>query len=299
MRAALPAFAWRIQKDEPLARHCTWGLGGLAEVYIEVETVEELKAVQQYCRQEKIPVLLLGWGSNILFPDEGVKGCILRLCGDFEAIEFRGTEVRAGAGVHLPRLAIKCAEKGLAGVESLAGVPGTVGGALVMNAGTPRGAIGDVVKSVDVLYRDGSLITLTRDKVQFGYRHSSLAGQVIVSAVLSLKPADEKEIKKRIKEELDHRQKTQPLGTKNAGSVFQNPPNDHAGRMIEAAGLKGFALGRVRVSPKHANFIENTGGATAKEMLSLIHHIQEAVKEKFGVELELEVKLVKQAEVLP
>jgi UDP-N-acetylmuramate--alanine ligase len=289
---AVPALATRVKAEEPLARHCTWAIGGPAELYIEIETLGELRGVQAFCRNERVPFFILGWGSNVLLPDEGLRGVVVRLRGEFEKIDINGERVTVGAGVHLPKLAKRCAEKSLSGTEALAGVPGTVGGALMTNAGTPRGVIGDVVDSVSVLNPDGTTQTLMRDQLDLRYRHSNLNGRWVVSASLVLKPSNNGDALQKMKAELEMRAKTQPLGTKNVGSVFKNPPNDFAARLIEAAGLKGHREGRVRVSPKHANFIENVGGATAKEALALIHRIQNTVKDKFGVDLVLEVNVV-------
>lgn len=289
---AVPALQGRLKAEEPLSRHCTWAIGGPAELYIELQNIAELKGVQTFCHQEKVPIFILGWGSNVLLPDAGLRGVVVRLRGDFERIEFNGTRVHVGAGVHLPKLARRCAEKSLSGTEALAGVPGTVGGALVTNAGTPRGVIGDVVESVEILNSDGTTATLTREDLGLTYRHSNLNGRWVVSASLQLKQSHNGDVEEKIKHELDMRAKTQPLGTKNVGSVFKNPPNDFAARLIEAAGLKGKQKGRVRFSPKHANFIENTGGATAKEALELIELAKATVKEKFNVALELEVNVI-------
>ncbi len=294
IKAAVPSLDGRIKSEEPLSRHSTWGIGGPAEVFVEVHNVGELNGVTRFCRERKISTLILGWGSNVLLPDEGIRGCVLRLRGDFEAVHFDGNQVRLGAGVHLPKLSKRCAEKGLAGTEALAGIPGTIGGALVMNAGTPRGVIGDVLVSADILNEDGSVSTLAKDKIRFGYRESSLAGSCIVGAVLNLKFSTDQQVQERIATELTHREKTQPLGTKNAGSVFRNPPQDYAARLIEAAGLKGQSIGGMRVSPKHANFFENTGGGTAKDALALVEFVRSTVKEKFNIELQLEVKIVRQ-----
>lgn len=289
---ALPRMGSRLKLEEPLARHTTWAIGGPAEVYAEVHNLEELRTVQSVCQELGVPMFLLGWGSNILLPDEGLRGCVIRLRGEFESIQFNGTKVKVGGGVHLPRLANIVANRNLSGTEALAGVPGTVGGALMTNAGTPRGVIGDVVESVEVLEKDGKTRVLGKNEFQLGYRESSLVDKWIIAAELALKLSDNGAAKEKIKEELAHREKTQPLGTKNVGSVFKNPPNDFAARLIEAAGLKGKQFGHVRFSPKHANFMENTGGATAREVKDLIATAQRMVKEKFDVELELEVKII-------
>ncbi len=292
-----PELAERIKHEEPLSRHCTWAIGGPAEAYVEVQKAAELKNVMAWCRERSIPIFFLGWGSNVLLPDEGLRGVVIRLRGEFESIEFDGDRVRVGAGVHLPKLAKACVDKGLAGVEALAGVPGTVGGALMTNAGTPRGVIGDVVQTVDIIQPDGNVKTISRDQIDLQYRQSNLKGQWIVGASLLLKLSDNGAAKERLKWELQSREKTQPLGTKNVGSVFRNPEGDYAARLIEAAGLKGKAFGPIRFSPKHANFIENTGGATAKDALKLIRLAQTTVKEKFNIDLHPEVIVVEQPPV--
>jgi UDP-N-acetylmuramate--alanine ligase len=290
--SALPKLGPRLKLAEPLARHTTWAIGGPADVYAEVHNLEELKTVQSICRAMNVPIFILGWGSNVLLPDEGIRGCVIRLRGEFETIQFNGNKVKVGGGVHLPRLANICANRNLSGTEALAGVPGTVGGALMTNAGTPRGVIGDVVESVEVLEADGKTKIIPKAELRLGYRSSNLLGRWIIGAELLLQPSTNGGSKEKIKEELTHREKTQPLGTKNVGSVFKNPPNDHAARLIEAVGLKGKAVGRVRFSPKHANFMENTGGASAKEVLALMSEAQKLVKQKFGVDLEPEVKII-------
>ena len=292
--ATFPAMAKRIKAEEPLSRHSTWAIGGPAEAFVEIHNEDELQSLLKWCQDEHQPFFILGWGSNVLLPDEGLRGVVARLRGDFESIRFDGARVRVGAGVHLPKLAKAAVEKGFAGVEALAGVPGTVGGALMTNAGTPRGVIGDVVASVRILNRNGSISSVDRGNIDLGYRRSSLVGCWIVSADLQLLPSDNGSAKKRLQEELSSRAKTQPLGTKNVGSVFRNPSGDHAARLIEAAGLKGKTVGRMRFSPKHANFIENLGGATAKNAMQLIDLAQSSVKEKFNIQLHPEVIVVQQ-----
>jgi UDP-N-acetylenolpyruvoylglucosamine reductase len=298
LEQAFPALNGRIKNEEPLSRHATWGIGGPAEAFVDVHTRAEFVDIVAWCRVHRQPLFILGWGSNVLLPDAGLRGVVIRLRGDFESIRFEKNHAWVGAGVHLPKLSKAAAEQGLSGVEALAGVPGTVGGALITNAGTPRGVIGDVLNSVDVLERDGTVTTLNLDQIELSYRHTNLAGKFILSAGLRLSPDDKAIVTSRMKQDLESRAKTQPLGTKNVGSVFRNPPNDHAARLIEAAGLKGKAIGRMRFSPKHANFIENTGGATAANALELIRTAKQTVKEKFHVDLTPEVIVVTQPEPL-
>ncbi|MCG3205923.1 MAG: UDP-N-acetylmuramate--L-alanine ligase [Elusimicrobia bacterium] len=295
---AFPQFGSRLKAEEPLNRHSTWGIGGPAECFIETHTFLELQSLYKWCKEKHHPFFILGWGSNVLLPDQGLRGVVARLRGEFENIEFNGNNVHVGAGVHLPKLAKACVQKGLEGVEALAGVPGTVGGALMTNAGTPRGVIGDVLSSVHILTPEGEITTLRRHQIDLKYRSSSLMGHWVISAELSLRPSTNGQAAQRLKEELALREKTQPLGTKNVGSVFRNPNGDFAARLIEASGLKGKTFGKMRFSPKHANFIENTGGATAKNALELILLAQTTVKEKFNIDLHPEVIVVTQPKPL-
>jgi UDP-N-acetylmuramate dehydrogenase len=231
----------------------------------------------------------IGNGSNLLVADGGVRGVVARLRGDFEALSFEGERVAAGAAVFLPALARQCAERGLAGAEGLMGIPGTVGGGLMTNAGTSEGALGDVVEWVEVLGPDGDFHTPRGPELVFTYRHSNLAGRWVASVGLKLRRGDGTGIMARARRLLDRRAATQPLGAFNCGSVFKNPPGDFAARLIETAGLKGRVLGGARVSPKHANFIENTGRATARDVMDLIRLIRHTVYDAHGVRLELEV----------
>jgi len=292
IRAALPNLGKRLKTDEILSRHCTWAIGGPADIFVEVHNLKELKTIVDICHREKAAVFFLGWGSNVLLPDEGLRGCVIRLRGEFESIQIDGTYVKVGAGVHLPKLAKLCAKANLSGAEAMAGVPGTVGGALMSNAGTKRGAIGDVIEEVQILTPSGDVSALSKDRIDLRYRWSNLTNYWIIGATLKLKSVANGHIWEAIKEELEYRQKTQPLGTKNVGSVFKNPPNDFSARLIEAVGLKGHQIGRLRFSPKHANFIENLGGGTAKDALELIAFAQRKVKQEFNVDLLPEVRII-------
>lgn len=217
---------------------------------------------------------------------------MVRLRGDFEQVQFRSSSARAGAGVYLPTLVKQCAERGLGGAEPLVGVPGTVGGALVMNAGTRDLEIGAIVESAEVLDESGKLEVLPADRIRFKYRKSSLDGSAICFATLRLKPGNRDEFLEAIQKFISHRLKTQPIGTLNCGSVFRNPEGGFAAELIERAGLKGTKRGQAQISPKHANFIVNCGGATAEDVKGLIAEARRTVKEKFGVELEPEVRMV-------
>lgn len=275
--------------NEPLSRHTTWGIGGPADFFIEVQNRKGLAQLLDWAKERNVPLFPIGQGSNLLVSDKGLRGAVVRLRGEFEEMRFDGPLVEAGAGVMLPPLARAAAERGLSGAEPFVGIPGTVGGALMTNAGTPEGDIGRLVEAVEILDESGEIKRLEKKDVAFSYRHSSLAGAFVLSATLRLTPGVAAEIAARTEAQKTRRAERQPLGTKNCGSVFKNPPDDHAARLIEAAGLKGRVQGGARISPKHANFIENTGGATAEDVRALIDAAKTAVKEKFNVTLELEV----------
>ena len=265
--------------------------GGL---FCKAAAIEELQKIYRFALNNKIPFLILGGGSNVLIGDKGFAGIVARLTGDFCEHKFRNETVYAGAGDRIAALVNDCTEKGLSGLEGLAGIPGTIGGALISNAGTSLGWIEDAVKDVEVLSASGKVRRLSREKIKFFYRSSNLEGKIVVGAVFHLKKAPKNDIVNKITELMRRRQETQPTGTWNAGSVFKNPPEDSAGRLIEACGLKGLAFGGAEVSGKHANFIINNGSAKASDVRALIAAVHTKVKEKFGIELDLEIKLIGQ-----
>lgn len=275
---------------EPLSRHTTWGIGGPADFYVEVENRAALDRLVTWAADHGVPLWPIGQGSNLLVGDRGVRGVVTRLRGEFEAFHFEEDgRINAGAGVLLPQLSRACAERGLTGAEPFAGIPGTLGGGLMTNAGTPEGDLGSLVEEVLTLDADGRERLLTKKDLRFGYRRSNLTDHWVLSARLKLRPGDRNDILASVEKQLKRRAERQPLGTKNCGSVFKNPPGDHAARLIEAAGLKGTRVGDARISPKHANFIENLGRASAGEVHTLLALVQKTVREKCGVDLELEV----------
>ena len=280
--------------DELLSRHTTFRIGGPADFYLELESVQRLKALSEFAQNHRVPVTYLGWGSNLLVLDGGIRGIVARFRGEFERIDFLdGGRVRAGAGVRLPTLVTECAEQGLGGAESLVGVPGTIGGALVMNAGTREGEIGPLVESVLCFDPDrGEERRIPATELRFEYRRSNLEGRVILAAELRLKAGSKVDILKRVRQLQERRRKTQPIHTFNVGSTFKNPPGRFVAQMIEQAGLKGSRCGGARVSEKHANFFENEGTATARDVLSLVEKVRAEIRSRFGVELELEMKVV-------
>jgi UDP-N-acetylmuramate dehydrogenase len=288
LRAACPA----LKTQEPLSQHTSLAIGGPADFYADVHTLPELIALRRVSQSLGLPVFFLGAGSNLLVSDRGIRGLVIHLQGDFRRVEFNGTKVKVGAGVLMPTLAKQAADHGLAGVESLIGVPGTIGGGLVMNAGTREGWLGSVVSSVQVLGDSLQVESKAPIELAFEYRHSNLEGQWVVGGELTLKSDDPASIMKRIDSLLQYRTRTQPLTTSNCGSVFKNPAEGPAAQWIEKAGFKGTAVGGARVSDRHANFIINEGQATAKDVGELISRIQKKVQDEFKVRLEPEVKMV-------
>ena len=290
LRKSLPT----ARLDEPLARYTTFKIGGPADVFVEARTQAEVLAALRAARAAAVGVFVLGWGSNVLIGDRGVRGLVLRLAGDFETIEFpEGGRVRAGAAARVPQLVVACARRGLSGLEPVVGVPGTVGGALAMNAGTREGEIGPLVSAIEAVELGSArLIRLSRPRLAFAYRRGPLDGLLALSAELELKAADKGDIMAAVTRYQQKRAQTQPIHTLNVGSIFKNPPGRFAARMIEELGLKGHASGGARVSPTHANFIENFAGAKASDVLALVDLIRERVRAAFGVTLELEMRVV-------
>ena len=293
LRRLLP----QARLGEPLSRHSTFHIGGPADAFVAPHDEEQLKSLYGFARERGLPVFLIGRGSNLLVRDGGIRGIVARLRGAFEAIEFPGGGlVRAGAGAPLPQLVLECAERGLAGAEPLVGVPGTVGGALVMNAGTREGEIGALARRVRVFEPERlEGLWLEAPELSFSYRRSSLENRIILVGELKLNAGEKRDILQRVQRQQQRRQQTQPIHTFNVGSVFKNPPGLFAAKLIEEAGLKGLRRGGAKVSELHANFIENDRGATAADVLALIDVVREKVRERSGLALELEVKVVGEA----
>lgn len=280
--------------DEPLAKYTTFRIGGPADLFVEIKDAAELAALMGLAKELKRPVMFIGFGSNLLVRDGGVRGIVARLSGEFEKIEFLdGDRVLAGAAVRIPALVIACAEKGLCGDEPLVGVPGTVGGALVMNAGTREGEIGPLVVEVDCFDpKPLAVAKISAKELEFHYRKSNLEGRIVLRCVLQLKRGDKVDIMKRVQQHQRKRLQTQPIHTYNVGSTFKNPPGKFVAQLIEEAGLKGMSVGGARISPMHANFIENFANAKASDVLELVAFVQAKIKKSLGLDLELEMKVV-------
>lgn len=286
-----------VVTDEPLSRYTSYRLGGPADIFVTPRTIDEVGVVVQIAAEAGVPVTVIGGGSNLLIADAGVRGVVVRIGRGLNRIEITEAEelVRVECGAPFPRLAKMAAQHGLAGLEFAGGIPGTVGGALTMNAGAHADSIGDVVESVTVFDENGEQKVLDHAQMQFSYRMSRLqteTGLVAVKARLRLKAGEPKEIQRKMRAYLMRRRQSQPLGTYNAGSVFKNPVNDYAGRLLELSDCKGMTEGDAIVSPVHANFIINQGEATAEDVRRLIGRVQGRVHERFGVRLEPEVRML-------
>ncbi|MGI6131456.1 MAG: UDP-N-acetylmuramate dehydrogenase [Bacillota bacterium] len=287
-------YGGKVMLNEPMKRYTSFHIGGPADALVEPHDVEALQRVLQWAWNEGLPVFVLGNGTNLLVADEGIRGVVVRVGPGLDDISFEGAYVRAGAGVNLPVLARECAERGLAGLEWAVGIPGSLGGALTMNAGAYSHTVGDVTREVRMIGLDGTFSVKTGEEMQFTQRSSRLShGDVIAyQALLALRHADPDEIRARTAGYMKDRKIKQPLHMPSAGCVFQNPSGRGAGRYIDAAGLKGLRVGGAEVSQVHANFIVNIGGASARDVLILMGVIRRTVYEKFGVDLVPEVRVV-------
>ena len=286
----------KLALNEPMARHTSWRIGGPADRYYQPADLEDLGVFLSQLPEGE-PLFWLGLGSNLLVRDAGIRGTVIATSGMLNEIDFvEGQRIRAEAGVSCAKVARFGARAGLTGAEFLAGIPGTLGGALAMNAGAFGGETWNIVTGVETLDRRGQFHRRTPDEYQIGYRSvRGPAGEWFVAAQLQLVEGDAEAAQARIKELLAKRGETQPTQLPNAGSVFRNPEGDFAARLIEACGLKGACEGAACVSEKHANFIINTGGATALQVETLIQRVADTVAREQGVQLEREVHIVGEA----
>lgn len=303
----LADFGEIVRENQPLAPLTYFGVGGPARWMVSPRSVDQLAEVVRRCRREDVDVYVLGEGANLLVGDGGVDGVVIRLHAPaFKKAGWEpdrdvpggpadrdpdGVAVEAGAGLSMGRLTLDSVGRGLTGLECMAGIPGSLGGIIRMNAGGRFGQISDVVRGVTVLDEAGRVRRLGRDEVGFSYRHTELGGSIVVGATLALRPDDRARVRKRYDEIWAYKKQSQPLADYSAGCVFKNPPKDSAGRLIDQAGLKGYAIGGASVSERHANFIVVAKGGRARDVFTLIGTIRRRVAERFGVELELEVQV--------
>ena len=294
-------FKGEIKRYEPLSKHTSFAIGGPADVLASPVNLDDLAALLKEIKRQGVKYFVLGGGTNLLVRDGGFRGVAINLQHlgeigierEFRSVGGVFVAVKAQAGVPLPRFYFFATEQGLTGLEFAAGIPGTVGGAVSMNAGTAAGEIGDVIESVTLISSDGVVVTRGREEMGFGYRTANVpAGHLVVDARFTLRRGDREKIKTQVKELMDQRKQRQPWGMPSAGSVFKNPREESAGKLIESAGLKGRTVGGAQVSEKHANFIVNIGRATARDVLQLMEIVQQTVFEARGVRLEPEIKII-------
>ncbi len=281
-----------VEKNYPLGKNTWFGLGGNADYLIQPRNIDQLADVIRRCRENNLPLWVLGFGSNLLVQDEGVRGAVVKLAGsDFAGVEFNADSLTAGAGAELNKLVFDCVRKGLGGLESLAGVPGSIGGAVKMNAGGHFGDVGSAVEAVTLMDNEGKIFEKAKPELSFDYRSTNITTKFILGAKIRLYESDPQQLLKILKEVWIYKKSTQPFNTRNAGCIFKNPRGMSAGAMIDRAGLKGTKIGGAVVSEKHANFITAENGCKSGDVIALIEKVRKKIKEKFGVELELEIEI--------
>jgi UDP-N-acetylmuramate dehydrogenase len=291
MTDSIEDFSEILQRDAELASHTWLKLGGRADYLFTPRDRDELIAVVKCCHSNSIPVRILGCGSNVFVSDEGYRGAVIRVVEPLlSTVTINGTCVTAEAGALLSHVVSASVRAGLAGIETLVGIPGTLGGAIAGNSGGRHGDIGEVVTRITVCSSDGTITERSGDELTFSYRHSSITDLLILSAELQLREDDSAELTQRMKKTWIMKRATQPLADQSAGCIFRNPRGLSAGALIEQCGLKGLAVGKASISDRHANFIVTQSGATSADVRQLIDRVQAAVAEKFGVDLELEIR---------
>lgn len=285
-----------IKKEENMSKHTSFKVGGNADIFIKIATIDELKYILQYTKKNNIPLTVIGNGSNILVKDSGIRG--ITICLDFTKIEIQEKEdkvfIEVGAGVKLAMLAVILQKKGIAGFEFASGIPGTIGGAIRMNAGAYGKEMKEIVKLVTYIDEEGNIKTEENEFMDFSYRHSRFKEkqEIIIGCTLQLEKENPDKIKEKMDEYKKLRIEKQPIDMPSAGSTFKRGTNFISAQLIDEAGLKGYSIGGAQVSLKHAGFIVNTGNATAEDILNLIDYVIKVVYEKFGKILELEVEVI-------
>ncbi len=284
----------RLRWQEPLSLHTSFKVGGPADVMVFPQSIAEIQQLVRVCRQERIPFIVLGLGSNVLFPDRGFRGVVIKLGQALKGWHISGNEIIAEAGIRLAYLSKKAAANSLSGLEFAEGIPGSVGGAVVMNAGAYNGEMSQILSSVSALDRQGDLHTFQLEEMAFSYRSSIFqSGEwIVVSALMKLSSGKRDEIEARMREFARLRREKQPLDMPSAGSTFKRPSGVYVGPLLEKMGLKGFKIGDAQVSTKHAGFIVNCGQATAQDILDLIKHIQQRALAEHNIRLEPEVRII-------
>ena len=285
----------KVLPNEPLANHTTMKIGGPADVLVEPKSLEKLQETMETINKYKVKWTAIGRGSNLLVSDLGIEGVVIKLGNGMDHLELEGDEVHVGGGYSLIKLVTIISKKGLTGLEFAGGIPGSVGGAVYMNAGAHGSDMSKVLKKAHILFEDGKMEWLTADELNFSYRTSILQKErpgICLEAVLNVEQGNREEVVSQLQKNKDYRRDTQPFSYPCAGSIFRNPLPDYAGQLIEKAGLKGQKIGGAKVSDMHANFIVNDDGAKAQDVLDLIEYIKKTIFEKYNVQLETEVEII-------
>jgi len=283
-----------IKLNEPMKYHTSFRIGGPADIMVLPTNQEQVKNIVKICRDYGIPFFVMGNGTNLLVRDEGIRGVVIKLAQNFNDAQVHKNIVKCKAGMSLSMAAKIALENSLSGLEFAHGIPGTIGGAAVMNAGAYDGEMADVIRKVTVLDLDGNVYELPKSQLEYGYRTCNLQNgdRILLEVELELKPGNYDDIKRKMEDFSLRRKAKQPLNLPSAGSAFKRPPGNYAGALIEQAGLKGYRIGDAMISDKHAGFIVNIGNATFEDVMKLIKYVQKQVKEKFNVELESEIKIL-------
>ncbi|NMH72258.1 UDP-N-acetylmuramate dehydrogenase [Bacillus sp. RO2] len=285
----------KVLPNEPLANHTTMKIGGPADVLVEPKSLEKLQETMETINKFQVKWTAIGRGSNLLVSDLGIEGVVIKLGNGMDHFELKENEVHVGGGYSLIKLVTIISKKGLSGLEFAGGIPGSVGGAVYMNAGAHGSDMSKVLKKAHILFEDGKMEWLTADELNFSYRTSILQKErpgICLEAVLIVEQGNREEVVAQLQKNKDYRRDTQPFSYPCAGSIFRNPLPDYAGQLIEKAGLKGQKIGGAKVSDMHANFIVNDDGAKAQDVLDLIAYIKKTILEKYNVQLETEVEII-------
>jgi UDP-N-acetylmuramate dehydrogenase len=285
----------QVKEHEPLAKHTTMKVGGPADLFIEPSSIESLKKVMDLLIENNIEWTAIGRGSNLLISDDGIAGAVIKLGKGISDMELNGTEIRAGGGYSLVSLSTQISRKGLSGLEFASGIPGSVGGAVYMNAGAHGSDISKVLKKAHILFENGKMEWLTNDQMEFSYRTSVLQKNrpgIVLEAVFETKEGDRDVIFGQMQKNKDYRKVTQPYHMPCAGSIFRNPLPNYAGKLIEEAGLKGHCIGGAQISEMHGNFIVNTGTAKSSDVMALIEYIKGKIYEIYQIKIETEVEII-------
>ncbi|MRX70806.1 UDP-N-acetylmuramate dehydrogenase [Bacillus lacus] len=285
----------KVTELEPLSKHTTMKIGGPADVFVQPGSLDGLKKTIELVKKHGISWTAIGRGSNLLVSDEGIEGVVIKLGDGLDHMEISGNVLTVGGGYSLIKLSTIISKKGLSGLEFASGIPGSVGGAVYMNAGAHRSDMSSILLKALVLFEDGEIQWLSNEEMEFSYRTSVLQKKrpgICLEAVLQLQEGTKEEIVGVMQKNKDYRRETQPWSHPCAGSIFRNPLPDYAGQLVEKAGLKGYQIGGARISDMHGNFIVNAGGGTARDVLELIEFVKGTIREKYGVELETEVEIM-------